>query len=1545
MTPANDLSRPERMTASAREALYEAINTRRLIAFVGSGMSLVYSQPTWNDFIRLMVERLKQKAAEATPASDPTTRTHRAQRIASQIKTLEAPKYDDPVVILELVRRAFEDLDGLRSTDPRSSYLQAMEDIFVGRWGAAKKQFERRFDWATAHPNGTLSVERPEHINNLSNREALEKICDTIAIRVPGIDRLAQAINAEPHRREEDHGLLPTDRRSLITPILAIARTVAACDPTISIPWTGSNKKDIKPPLRPLLDPISELHEWFGIRRFMTTNYDLELEKLLMFSRQTCGEINKAENSNELREILSRNRLSLKLDGAQISITHPDGVTVRSDSRDGKHIAPFVEFALGSVDTSIHILHHHGRVDLPQHLIAADGEYNRMYRALGEFTKGQERAYDLLVEGNPVAFVGSGMTEAELNRTLRTRVSNPGAPSSPVFVLREATGTPRELAEEQFSLAVKLGVHVIHVGHPRRGSAFELRKHLRLIDGIASKLSLERRDSDTLPEFTGWQTLVPKSEAMSFDKFTADDASRLIRDNFALFWSLDFDRHMISFLASQVQQNADWIRRARDDENCRALFVEYLSRLALKVRSAALRHELRQLGYEAREFHGFKSTLIDARVVGTVNDHLVRHISLGSRNSHIIWKARAYDPTTGSPLPAQYTDVPEDIVELLIKEQGTAVVVIGDRGSGKGTLLEEIARKLSGRSEKTLTVNCAYGQEADSVISLITDFLSGDQPMPKLTRRERLLRSRQFTYEKMEAPTVVLGAVDRLFGTDDVPLAAEFEWLLQELLHPARHARVVIIGSLRARGFLTKLIGRRQAPMKDGDGPPAAGEASAPSHLLILDNEPRTGAAVGYLKSLATGSDRQFDRHDGARRGDASLRRSVAGPHRLVDAVVGGAFANLRGQGPRHADERERRIGDIALEIMRAMAFIGLPIDACILPSVPRIAALKPQEDDLASAVTKILTENLALAIEPYRPEGTELGATMLPEDLAAAVMKGEARLVLHRLISQVLRERHGIPNNETVLSDSYNISLYAAQPDDAATPDTDVTSELEQLADHLMHAYRDAENIDQAVADAKQLLIIGPDKPNPICSDLLAALKRKEDLALMKGPLFAAGARAAGGVIRGYLSAVNLLSFDRDDPRSRTRYQSVGSAQKRRIRRLLDIAIDGQTARGTESLFDSSAVVAVDPDGVIGQQPLQKSTFSIKPDEFSEWTWSREDLDTLEAADRALGQARTPAPSGRPFYDAEIVWLLNERAMLSLAQGDLYAASTTFRLAFAANEPIEGNRYHPNRCRLLLNRSILWIERGRIADARRCLEELKAGLVAGTDALSPSSREGKLVTAIATGYVGLCDQLNGLAAPAQENYCAALKELQHQREQRAMAIFDYHLGTLLQSSRAPTDHAAPCFARAIEAAEGGRHIDVLYRIRVAKAVNDLRHGLIRDREAMLILDSAVDYGRKLEMHRVSVEALSARALLRLRLGDSDAAGVDCKDALAIAARNGMTLRRISLRIVAGQIYERRRDVANAKMLFRAAIDEATHYGFSRASEIAGTQLMLLGGA
>ncbi|WP_066663759.1 SIR2 family protein [Sphingomonas sp. CCH9-H8] len=198
---------------------------------------------------------------------------------------------------------------------------------------------------------------------------------------------------------------------------------------------------------------------------------------------------------------LKRHKIEIADDDHALTCQHRDGRVVRSDVNDGLHVAPLFDFALGGVDNTVHIYHLHGRVDRPETMIAADSEYNRLYRSEGIARTAFDHAYDTLIVGNPILFVGSGLTEADLNRVLRANVSNPDLlRAAPSIVLREAIKPQRELLLEQTQLATKLGVRVVYTGHARRGAAYTLRDHLLLVDYIAWKYDLvERKSADGKP--------------------------------------------------------------------------------------------------------------------------------------------------------------------------------------------------------------------------------------------------------------------------------------------------------------------------------------------------------------------------------------------------------------------------------------------------------------------------------------------------------------------------------------------------------------------------------------------------------------------------------------------------------------------------------------------------------------------------------------------------------------------------------------------------------------------------------------------------------------------------------------------------------------------------------------------------------------------------------------------------------------------------------------------------------------------------------------
>lgn len=1689
---------PERMTETAYEKLYEAVNIGRLIGFVGSGISLVYGNLTWSDFVTEISDRLKRAIRQCSPDEEGNPPQFRlperlGRRMEAELVAVKSEQ-DESVVVLEFVRQAFRTIDECRGDPPETAYQAAMQAIFASDQVFVSKVLHARLKLAelcnpklhlppkevigpiravALRVGLQLDEESTElalfqlasHIYDTQSLAALAKLAEAGASPATGrgsARSLPTLVDVARKMRDEDDRQhrstrLPPDRRSLIAVFLASAllsgRTISA---QAILPTRRKARNDEPAPPRPLLDPLNELHENLSIRRFFTTNYDFELENLFMFD--DIREVQRMPVSARERDLLfTRPDFAKALGGAALTRHRPDGVRVRSDVNDGKHTAPLVEFALGSSDSAVHIFHHHGRVDLPQTMIAADGEYNLMYRAEGLNRQSLDRAYDAMIEGNPVAFVGSGMNEEELLRTLRMRVSNTRSPlDTPVFVFRAAIKPPASLMREQLNLAIKLGAHVVHYGHPRRGTAYSLRRHYMLIDLLAARF--DPKNKIRLRSLKRWKEQVEvakeDSERLAVERLLkrAEDDPQSLREYFRLIWEFDFDRHLMPWLLGGhgARFARELVKRLESGDDKRAeaareLVHDYLASLSIRLNGAALRHELRQINREAKRFYARKARDIEARRVGpAVGSGLhgwARHLSLDTRGTMASaddlapdWRPQHWHWTAlhsagfgkGGSQPDRRE--PQTCYAELFAEHAHPLhsVVIGERGTRKGSFLKQLEQDLrAGSRRRWLVVNCCYGQEADSILSLIADFLvpeEGTEGEAAAQMRPRRLRMLNHQQTEGERPLIVLGAVDRLFGIENEPLVAEFEWLLRFLLDASTTIDVVITGSRRCEKFFTDLLERKDSMGGRFSAAQAGTRIYRIKNAGAQDEETAPFVGHGFLSTLHRQSER---REEGWLRSDvANARLRMTNLPRSAPMIVGREIESLltlppeeQFQSDKGAFERQRQVGRLAQEILKALAFIGLPTEGEVLLSVPGIrrelwrlvsdsktadfdrtpSERTPSAHDLFArhgpearefflcALNLAMSRNLLNVIEPY--------GARFPNPIRSAeeAISNRCRFVLHRIVNLVIHDRFDVPVSETVLSDSYNLSLYAAQPDDAPAFKPELTSDIEQLVDHLINCWKDIgiHPALQAPMDALRDSLLADEiySANALVPDLLRRLKRFARRMQMLDPAVIGGLRAAGGVIRSVFSSVNLLALDLDDPRSRDGNIGVISVHKARIRLLLDYVLEVQGARkeirSAADRFDnlfSIHVWAPALEGDVNHLPDAKKAKTphgrqllvdgtILLDKPTDWVGPAAEVldkwqDLKAATDHVMGKggykiigtplyalltgeqgiphsANGSGSDVRPFYAEEIVWLLNERAMLSLAQGDLYAAATTFELAFTANEKVEGRtRYYPVRCRLLLNRALLWIERGKIADARRSLTQLRQALGSPSDQLSTGYREGRLIDALAIGYLGLCDQLNGFMKRAEQSYRAAIHKLDQLREQRAIAIFEFHLGSLLSMDPANRETAVSCFARAVAAAEGGRHTDILYRVRVAQAHIDRARGEISAAEARRILSRAVDYGEKLDMHRVAVEALSTRIQLRLDVGDVDEASQDCKRAMAIATQFGMTLRRIWLRVMNGKVYLARNDIANAEFMFERAIEAAERVGYQRAIEVASNNLM-----
>ena len=177
------------------------------------------------------------------------------------------------------------------------------------------------------------------------------------------------------------------------------------------------------------------------IHRFITTNYDCEIERALEQERDIPPE-----------------EFAI---GATYGEVH--GKLPLSFTQDLRYSDQLALFALSSTQRNQNMVFHcHGRFDAPETIIASEDDYQRWY--LAEQSGGQvfQRTIELLMGSNPLLFVGYGLGDEDLLRPLRhLGALNPKHKHSrSLFVLMENRGRPEDWDHYEY-LYDRYGINVV----------------------------------------------------------------------------------------------------------------------------------------------------------------------------------------------------------------------------------------------------------------------------------------------------------------------------------------------------------------------------------------------------------------------------------------------------------------------------------------------------------------------------------------------------------------------------------------------------------------------------------------------------------------------------------------------------------------------------------------------------------------------------------------------------------------------------------------------------------------------------------------------------------------------------------------------------------------------------------------------------------------------------------------------------------------------------------------------------------------------------
>ena len=205
----------------------------------------------------------------------------------------------------------------------------------------------------------------------------------------------------------------------------------------------NKGKQGSKPASR---DPLRALIEQLDIRRFLTTNYDMEIEEAFDRAGIECSPAQSPASS------------------PRSSSTSASQSRAWSLSVEPEQLDTLARFAVQAPGFEYGVLHLHGVTAKPTSLILTESDYQRLYLTDDAAHRAYRQVLNVVFGGNAILFVGVGMQEVDLLRPLRQFVSERTADrhERPLFALLRTTESRTHDLEYSRYLNARFGVKVLH---------------------------------------------------------------------------------------------------------------------------------------------------------------------------------------------------------------------------------------------------------------------------------------------------------------------------------------------------------------------------------------------------------------------------------------------------------------------------------------------------------------------------------------------------------------------------------------------------------------------------------------------------------------------------------------------------------------------------------------------------------------------------------------------------------------------------------------------------------------------------------------------------------------------------------------------------------------------------------------------------------------------------------------------------------------------------------------------------------------------------
>ncbi len=694
----------------ATVSLSRAMNLRRLIAFTGSGTTMSFGMPGWKElapeFVAATARQLR--AAHAAGEQD----VWALERKRPQIEQLRGmiglgggggnwhsldPERGKRLSIcnaglaIELCEAILTGLPPDTSTGRTRLWL-ARRDFATGFRAGTDALAERRlrglFDDISDGPIAFGEAGLAGVLTRIAAGEEIGKVLDGDDFRRhPGTAEAEEALDAirkwaavpggapdaDALLRQIEHSILPDDDTG-----------------TGALPPRGTNV-------------VEALVNGMGIDRFLTMNYDVELERAFLRRARRRG----AEPEITPFRHLCRERPTDRDDPRTVTIEDGLRRAARSATLAPGTVGAMISFAAFARTYERQVFHLHGRLDDPANIVLTQNDYRRVYLPDDDAEQAFLEAQEVTFGGNDFLFVGVGMSEADVLRPFRRFVSRGIAPDqSPRSIVclmaREHDPEKRRKAHEKaIEWIVHYDAYTIFYGDERY---------------VETMWALDAVEGYLFPDTKAPVVYQAFERAL---KYLAD--------------ALGEDRALLEPWARKD------FRRRKSSTPQKVAARELLKLLRGRVRSRALVSELEKLKVEAnRWWKAFRTTprerrSIYSRVVGdpTLGTVTARHRVTGNRGRPVMW-------SKASPRWSAIQNLAAPEAQNRIERKGGLNIqrIVMPRGGGKGSLIHLLMRAgnrdlIFGYPDRTrpyadaFIAHLSFSMEFNSVLRAFSRFIAG----------------------------------------------------------------------------------------------------------------------------------------------------------------------------------------------------------------------------------------------------------------------------------------------------------------------------------------------------------------------------------------------------------------------------------------------------------------------------------------------------------------------------------------------------------------------------------------------------------------------------------------------------------------------------------------------------------------------------------------------------------------------------------------------------------------------------------------------------